>query len=268
MTTLAVGTKIDEIILARLKELRSFLLIDDGPLIEEFIRRTRRKYTKIDFSEDEDCFNPISGMNDLKAEEFLASIDALFEGGKTTLRRQDSNHLIYKTLVISKPRTLHHLLHKLLPPSPKDTDFKDAAQKIERIVLSRVLQRALAPDKKHSRQTFAMRGILLVRINRAELGPFASRALALFLISRYEGQICVPAFGYYGIKSHVQLIHQDRLIAGVNHLSESDLRDDLLLIKDKEAGRCLPEDAEVLASHKGLRPGINEFNTEIETSIK
>ena len=264
MNLLFVGTKSADLILAKLEELyrRSghFLLIDDGPIIDQFVRRTRRKYTELDFSKY--SFNPLAGMNDLRAEEFVAIIDALFPEGATTLTRKNSNHLIFKTLK-SKPRTLETLFQKLVPANPKDTDFKDAAQKIERILLVDVLRRVF-----QTRQNFTVRGILLARINRAELGDFTSKALAYFLIARYTGQVVIPAFGKYGRSFHLPLIDQDRLIAGVNHLSESDLRNDLLLIKDRKAGGCLPEDAEILASFKGLRPGVNEFNTEVETSIK
>src|SRR5687768_13060667 len=137
MNQLIVGNNKTETILDTLSGLRSFLLIDDGPIIDQFILRARRKYTELDFSMH--SFNPLARMNDLGAEEFVAILDALFPQGETTLTRKNSDHLIFKTLVESnRPLTLQRLFHLLIPLDPKDTDFKDAAQKIERLLLTSV----------------------------------------------------------------------------------------------------------------------------------
>lgn len=262
MNILNVGKKTTDIILEQLLQLRSFLLVDGGPLIEQFIAHTRRKYTELDFTKD--CFNPIAKMNDRRADDFIADLTVLIPEGAGTLTRKNSNHLIFKTLVQEKPRTLDKLLYKLLPTGPKDTDAKDAAQKIERILLYSVLKHVFLEP-----QTFSIRGILLARINRAELGDFTSQALAYFLISRYSGQVVIPAFGFYGHKGHLNLIGQNRLIAGVNYLSESDLRDDLLLMDAKIPAKCLYEDAVELAKYNCPHlPGTNEYTAYIQRSIE
>lgn len=266
MNVLAVGTNITDVILDKLRGLRSFLLVDDGPMIDEFISRTRLDYTELDFSRHDDQlprFNPLSRMNDLRAENFVADLDILILGGDNTLTRKNANHLIYKTLVTMKPKNLDKLFKLLMPLSPKDVEFKDAAQKIERLLLSSVLRRVFT-----GKPNFTIRGILLARINRAELGDFASRALTYFLIDRYPGQIVIPRFGLYGRKHHASLIEQDRLIAGVNYLSESELEDELLLIEEKIPNFCLYDDAVRLAKYAGLMPDPTRVDNDYNNYIK
>jgi hypothetical protein len=95
---------------------------------------------------------------------------------------------------------------------------------------------------------------VFARINRAELGEFDALVLGLLLMSHYKGQIVVPDFGFYGREAHVSLIRENRLIAGVNALSElpAKLRQNVLLIKDKGVNGATYEDAQMLANYKGL----------------
>ena len=43
------------------------------------------------------------------------------------------------------------------------------------------------------------------------------------LIAQFKGQLVIPSFGLYGRDAHVNLIEEDRLIAGVNTLGELSL---------------------------------------------
>jgi hypothetical protein len=95
---------------------------------------------------------------------------------------------------------------------------------------------------------------ILARLNRNELGDFDCLVLGLLLMAHYKGQVVCPDFGFYGREAHVSLIREDRLIAGVNTLSElpPKLRQHALLIEDKVANGCTVDDAETLASYARL----------------
>jgi hypothetical protein len=47
--------------------------------------------------------------------------------------------------------------------------------------------------------------------------------IGLLLIAQFKGQLVIPSFGFYGRDAHVNLIEEDRLIAGVNTLGELSL---------------------------------------------
>jgi hypothetical protein len=117
--------------------------------------------------------------------------------------------------------------------------------------------------------SFNPRSKIQARINRAELGEFDALVLGLFLIGHYKGQVVVPDFGFYGRDAHASLIREDRLIVGVNFLSElpPKLRNAVLLIKGKQAVGAIAEDAEALATYAGLVRGTNGFNAFVEGAI-
>lgn len=107
---------------------------------------------------------------------------------------------------------------------------------------------------------------MLVRLNRSELGRFDALALGLFLIGQSKGHhIVLPNLGFYGRDHHVQLIDQERLVAGVNYLDELPLhlKQACLLISDKEGHGALYDDAATLARLAGEMPGTEGFNTQV-----
>jgi hypothetical protein len=70
------------------------------------------------------------------------------------------------------------------------------------------------------RFTFNPKSANLARINRAELGRFDALVLGLLLIAQFKGQLVLPKFGFYGRDAHMNLIEEDRLVAGINTLAE------------------------------------------------
>jgi hypothetical protein len=106
--------------------------------------------------------------------------------------------------------------------------------------------------------------VILAKVGRAALGDFDALVLGLFLMARFQGQIVVPDFGFYGREAHVSLIREKRLIAGVNTLEElpPKLRQAVLLIKDKQGSGATAEDAETLATYAGLRPDFAREDNE------
>ncbi len=96
--------------------------------------------------------------------------------------------------------------------------------------------------------------------------------LGLFLMSHFKGQIVVPDGGFYLRDAHMSLVREGRLAAGVNALAElpPQIRAALPLFK-VIPHRTLPEDAETLARHAGLRPdplrAENPFNEFVAAAM-
>ncbi len=235
----------------------TFLLIDDGPLLDTVPLPPRRKIARLDLSTH--SFNPLKDMTYERARDFISVLDAVFPEGAETLTKKASNFALLKAFLVT-PRPTK--LHRLITPHKNDTGSLDAHQKIETLLLSPVLKRFLAYPTN-----FALDGILLARLDRAVLTDFDCFVIANVLISNYPGQVVVPDFGFYGCAFHTSLIRQGRLIAGVNFLDESPLKNSLLLMEDKRARHCTAEDAETLAGFTGKLPGTNEYNDFIQASV-
>lgn len=111
--------------------------------------------------------------------------------------------------------------------------------------------------------------LILARLNRAEIGDFAALVLGFILISIHNGPIIIPDFGFYGREAHINLIRENRLIAGVNFLGELPLRlrQALLLVKDRTAKGALYEDAVLLAQFRGYVQHTNEFNDYVREAM-
>ena len=133
--------------------------------------------------------NPLKDMDYLNARQFIEILNAVFPEGAATLTRKNSNFVLLQAL-LRKPTTLD----KLLGPS-KDPAAQDAYQKIETLLLSPVLRHFLTAP----RERFAMRGIMLARLDRAALGDFDSFVLGNLLINTYPGPIVIPDFPFYAI---------------------------------------------------------------------
>jgi hypothetical protein len=259
MNLLIVGRDKTDAILEHLSG--QFLLLDDGPIIDEWLLRNTRKSTELDFTKH--SFNPLSRMDSKRARDFISILDAIFPEGENTLTKKNSNHVLLKALR-EKPRNFLHLLTKLTPPKASDTAYVDAYQKIENLLLSDVLEHVFTNPTN-----FSSRGVLLARLDRAELSEFVCRVLGLFLVAGYKGQVVIPDFGFYGARHHTGLMREDRLIAGVNWLDEiPDLRHSLLLIDDKIGRHTTAEDAEALAEYTGLVPNTNAHSEFVQRAIQ
>ena len=83
-------------------------------------------------------------------------------------------------------------LDELLQPD-KDPAGQDAYQRIQTLLLSPVLHKVLCGPTD-----FSMSGIVLARLDRAELGDFDAFVMGSFLISMFKEQVVVPDFGFFG----------------------------------------------------------------------
>lgn len=88
-------------------------------------------------------------------------------------------------------------------------------------------------------------------------------------MARFQGQLVVSDFGFYGRDSHVSYIRESRLVAGVNFLGELSpkLRRSVLLIEDKVASGTTMEDAETLAQYARLVPGTTGYNDFVQSAM-
>jgi hypothetical protein len=50
--------------------------------------------------------------------------------------------------------------------------------------------------------------VILVKLNRADLGEFDALVLGLFLMAHFKGQVVVPDFGFYGREGQVSLMRE------------------------------------------------------------
>ena len=231
----------------------TFLLIDDGPIIDALQLPERRAVTV--FDPGHHAFNPLKDMTYLRARAFVDLINAAFPEGESTLtRRISSSHIL--TALLSGPQRLDTLI--------RDTkDTRDAYQKIRTLLLSPVLAKVITRPTNLS-----FKGTILARLDRAELGDFDCFVLANLLIQQYPGPVVIPDFGFYSCPFHVNLIRQDRLVAGINAFDEVPAFRDLLIQFEKKVGsRTTPEDAAILADYLGLTPHTIAHNDFIHRSI-
>jgi hypothetical protein len=201
------------------------------------------------FDPREHCFNPLKGITYENARMLANVIYTAYPQGETTL-------------------TVRNGRIDLVPVLRQGTRFdklkvysEEVARLVGDILESPVLRRVLCTDAPFS---FNPRSRILARINRAELAEFDAKVLAFMLMAHFRGTVIVPDFGFYGREAHMPLLRQNRLIAGVNFLDEvpRELRNALLLVKDKHASGATVEDAETLAKYARKRRdtmGYNDF---------
>ena len=206
----------------------------------------------------------LDGMDYARACDFVDALTASMPGGENTLTKEEAGVILLDAL-ISKPASLETMIEE-----SRDPMREKARRMIRRLLLSPVLRKVLCGTPNFS---FGPNSANLARINRAELGNFDATFLGRILIGQFKGQIVAPAFGPYARESHVDLIEQGRLIAGVNTLDELPprFRQRMLLIKDKVAAGATFEDAETLAKYAGLRPDFlredNDYNRFISGAM-
>lgn len=227
-----------------------FLLIDDGPFIDAFELPRHRVFDPTTHS-----FNPLRGMDYGRARQFWDVLKAVFPEGESTLTKATAEFQIL-TALLAKPKSLETLIS-----DTKDTQY--AYQLVRKLLLSPVLERVLKGPTN-----FSFKGTIVARLDRSVLGDFDCFVLGNLLISQYPGTVVVPDFGFYACPSHISLIRQERLVAGINSFEEVPaLRNALLLIEEKIGSRCTPADAELLALYAGIAPNSNAYNDFIQASI-
>lgn len=207
-----------------------FLLIDDKELDLPL------------FDVHQHSFNPVKGMSVQAARDFATAL----YGQKDLMTYRDGKRALVKMLLAGKR------LDKL--PAVNHKGYEDARDTIDDVLMSDVVRRVLCNPTNFS---FKPNKKIYARINRAELGDQDALILAHLLIGQFQGQIIVPDFGFYGRDFHTSLILQNRLIAGVNTLTElSDTLRQTLLghIKDIHGHQATYEDALTIARYKGYDP--------------
>lgn len=225
-----------------------FLLIDDGPIADVFLERFKRAK---EFNPSTHSFNPLP-MTYRKAREFS---DIVFgDAGKDTLTVRNGKRALTQILLNAE-----HL--DKLEGSRSDAD-KEALANIDDLLLSPVLKKVLCNPAP--RWLFSGSSVV-ARINRAELGDNDARIIGSLLISKFNGQIIVPDFGFYARDFHASLFRENRLIAGVYSLSELNPKmRNLALLVEKTGRQCTFDDAETLARYEGLVPSTNAYNARVE----
>jgi len=229
-----------------------FLLIDDGPIAETFLKQYDRATA---FSPFTHSFNPLP-MSFQGAWDFAT---VLYDGkGETTLAARDG--MVALTWKLMHGRSIDKL--PVSPYGPRGEE--DATAVINGLLLSPLMRDVLTKPTNFS---FRKHSSTVARLNRAELGRDA-RILGALLIMQAKDQVIVPDFGYYARPFHDLLVLDNRLMAGVYTLSELEpkLRNRCLLM-EKEGRGCTYEDAAVLARYAGYIPNTVGFHDFIETAM-
>jgi hypothetical protein len=216
------------------------LLIDDGPLVDDFVQRFRAKV----FDPAKHSFNPLAGIDHKRARDIARAIySADPQAGQSTLTVRNGRRALARMLLAAGR------LDKLTGDS-KDPAVAEALGTVDDLLFSPVVRQVLC-----GRINFRPgKASIVARLDRAELGEEEALILALLLIGQHQGQVIVPDFGFYGRPLHMSLIRQGRLTAGLNALSDlgkpdDKLRQAMLTIKDKHGAGCLYEDALELAKY-------------------
>ena len=209
------------------------------------------------FDPTKHSFNPLKGIDYRKARALADLIYTIYPQGENTLKVREGRWSLLPAL-----------------QAAKRLDNVDGDEEVRGVLgdllQSPVLRQVLCNATNFS---FSPNSLILARINRAELGDFDALILGLFLIEQFKGQIIVPDFGFYGRETHVSLIREERLIAGVNFLGElaPRLRNSVLMIEDRLPSGALFDDAVALAQLAGLRPDFsrdeNPYNAFIDQAM-
>jgi hypothetical protein len=219
-----------------------YLLIDDN--VSKLPDKKRPRY----FEPARDKFNPLQSIDHRKAQELAHIFYTVSPQGESTLTVRNGRRELRNALMRAKR------LDDILTDDEIPKDQRDEVQGIVGDVLfSPVLRRMLCEPPNF---TFNRNCVNLARINRAELGEDDALVIGLLLMAQFKGQIVVPDGGFYLRDCHASLIREDRLIVGVNMLSElpSKLRQSFLLSPNKTGAGCTYEDACTLAKYAGLAP--------------
>jgi hypothetical protein len=205
------------------------------------------------FDPTKHSFNPLKNMDYRKARALADILYTAAPQGDNTLTVRNGKRSLLKALMAATRLDKIH-------------GDEEVTGMIEDLLQSPVLTRVLCQATNFS---FNPNSLILARINRAELGDFDSLILGLFLIEHFKGQVVVPDLGFYGRDVHVSLIREQRLIAGVNFLSELPLklRNNILLVEDKIGSGATFDDAETLANYARIPRGTLRHSAFIDEAM-
>lgn len=196
-------------------------------------------------------FNPLEDMDYRKARALADVLYTAYPQGENTLTVRNGKRGLLKALRSAK--RLDNV-----------TGDEEVTGMIADLLQSPLLKSALCSTSNQF--SFKPNSQILARLNRAEIGDFDALVLGLFLIGHFKGQVTVPDFGFYGRETHMSLIRENRLVAGVNFLGELSpkLRNSVLLIEEKHASGATFEDAQTLADFARIPRGTNAFNAYVD----
>jgi hypothetical protein len=231
-----------------------FLLIDDGPIADIFLKRFKRAK---EFRPREHSFNPLP-MDYRRALEFASIVYG--DQGQTTLTARNGKRAL--TRLLMKAERLDQLR------AGKSDEEKEAGAIIDDLLLSPLLRNMLCKPTSFSFRSGNPPSSIVVRLDRADIGEHDARILGALLISQFKGQIIVPDFGFYARSFHTSLVREGRLIACVYTLSELEekLRHQCLL-HEKIPVQCTFDDAQTLARYEGLVPATVGYGDYISSAM-
>lgn len=209
-----------------------FLLIDDGPIADAFLAQTHAKL----FDIASHSFNPLHHADYKRVRDIVQALYTASPEGKDTLTVRNGKRALAQLLLTAQR------FDKLQTNAGGAGDL-EAKATVDDMLFSPVLRRVLCNPTN-----FSFKGKVVAKLDRAEIGDFDAFLLAALLIGQCNGQLIVPDFGFYGRDFYTFLIRQNRLVCGVNFLSEASpaLQQILLGIKGKTVYRTTREDAERL----------------------
>jgi hypothetical protein len=158
--------------------------------------------------------------------------------------------------LVTKAKQIEHLNY-----GRSDGD-KEAKMVMEDMLMSPLLRAAFR--KEIPRWLCSGETPIIARLNRKEIGDDDAKIIFNILVLLFKRQIIVEDFGAYARDHHARIIREERLIAGVNTLSElpEKLRDRMMLMEKFGAG-CTYDDAVELAkydcTHAPHTEGYNAF---------
>jgi hypothetical protein len=228
------------------------------------------------FDPRHDGFNPLKELDEEGAEDLVAALYTISAEGANTLTVRNGRRSLLEAL-ISQPAPdkskKKGTWGKLSNHRRKELRFdevrgdEEVTGMVQDILGTSLRRRVLCTPSDFS---FNPKFKIAVRLNRAELKERTCLILGLLLMSYYKGLFIIPDFGFYGRDIHTSLIRENRLIAGVNDLSElpDKLRRRVLSIRDKTGRGALYEDAVTLAEYAGLVPDPTREHNPYNDFIK
>jgi hypothetical protein len=241
-TQLHVGSRIS------LKPTEACLFINDQ-------LPAQNKYRPKVFDPAKYHFNPLAGIDERKAQELADIVYMIYPQGESTLTVRKGKWELAPALL--KAKSLADV-----------TGGEEVTGVLGDLLFNPLVRDCLCGSRQF---IFEQDRVIFARLNRAEIGDRAALTIGLFLIASYKGQIVLPDAAFYLRDAHVNLIRENRLIAGVGRLSElrnqEDLRSALLTIKEIEARGAVYPDAVELATIAGLRDDLDHKNNDYRKFI-
>lgn len=214
-------------------------------------------------------FNILHNLTYRKICDIVDTFEALFRETDGTLTEGFGLTYIAKQLS-QQPTSFDTLIPE--PDKKSGTGHLWAHDKLQRLLLSPVLRQVLCNPKPN----FTGGQTVFARLNRAELGDFDALALGLFLIAQWKSAVVLPDLGFYGRDMHTAIIRENRIVAGVEDLSDllDKLRRRVLKIPEPVIAGALHDDAIELAKYARtpegqiIAPGTDGYSSFILDAMR